>query len=79
MDILIARMTFTNGDQEQTDVRITQEYGTRKISCDCEELQEEFESIPAMSTRDAIGYVRDEVAYWANCSIEWLADPADFD
>ncbi len=79
MDILIARITFTNGNREEVDVRITQDYATGKLFCDCEELQEEFESIPAMGTIAAINYVRDEVAYWNDCNVTWLADVQDYE
>lgn len=79
MDILIARMTFTNSNREEVDVRIMQDYASGKLTCDCEELQEEFESIPGMGTISAIYYVRDEIAYWNDCNVTWLADPSDFE
>lgn len=79
MDILIARMTFVNGDRDEIDVKITQDYATGKLSCDCEELQEEFESIPGMGTVAAINYVRDEIAYWNDCNVTWLADVQDYE
>lgn len=80
MDILIATVTYTFMDNgENIDVRILQDRDTGKLYSHLPELNAELADAPAMSTVDAIAYVRDEVAYWDNVEVVELADQDDFE